>query len=127
MLDNLAHLQRGGRIGRAQSLLGTLLSVKPIVEVTNGEVNPVQRVRTTARALQELVDDARSRQPLAEVRILHANAPKLVEQLLPLLRPLAPGPEVPVQLLGPVVGVHVGAGAIGVLTVRKSADEVAAE
>lgn len=119
MLDNLAHLQRGGRIGRAQSLLGTLLSVKPIVEVARGEVNPVQRVRTAAKALQELASDARARQPLAGLRILHSDAPKLVEHLLPLLRPLAPDGTVPAQLLGPVVGVHVGAGAIGVLTVRR--------
>jgi DegV family protein with EDD domain len=119
MLDNLAHLQRGGRIGRAESLLGTLLSVKPIVEVAKGEVNPVQRVRTAAKALQELTKDARRRQPLAEARILHSNAPRLVEQLLPMLQPLIPDGTVPVQLLGPVVGVHVGAGAIGVLTVRR--------
>jgi DegV family protein with EDD domain len=119
MLDNLAHLQRGGRIGRAQSLLGTLLNVKPLVEVAGGEVNPVQRVRTATKALQELTNDARSRQPLAALRILHSNAPALVEQLLPMLQPLAPDGEVPVQLIGPAVGVHVGVGAIGVLTVRK--------
>jgi fatty acid kinase fatty acid binding subunit len=119
MLDSLAHLQRGGRISRVQGLLGTLLSVKPIIEVTRGELIAVQRVRTSSKALQELANNARGQQPLAGLRVLHSNAPKLVEGLLDLLKPLVPGREIPVQLLGPVVGVHVGAGAIGVVTLQE--------
>jgi DegV family protein with EDD domain len=116
MLDSLAYLQRGGRIGRAQSLVGTLFNIKPIVEVCDGEIAPVQRVRTTARALQALADDARSRMPLVELAILHAAAPQVVEALKPLLQPFAPQADIPVQLIGPVIGAHVGPGAIGVYT-----------
>lgn len=119
MLEDLGYLQRGGRIGRAQSLVGTLLSVKPIIEVINGEVAPVQRVRTLGKALQTLAEDAKSRQPLEQLAILHSNAPEAVEMLKKLLLPIAPEGEIPVNLLGAVVGVHVGPGAIGVYTRRK--------
>jgi len=120
MLDSLEHVQRGGRIGRAQSLIGALLSVKPILSILNGEVMPVQRVRTTAKALQELANDARRHVPLAGMRIAHANAPAQVEQLLTLLRPLAGGREIPVQPFGPVIGVHAGIGAVGLVMVQES-------
>jgi DegV family protein with EDD domain len=119
MLDSLTYLQRGGRIGRAQTLLGTLFNVKPLVEVYEGEVAPVQRVRTTAKALQVLADDARSRVPLGQLAIIHAAAPRTVEALKPLLEPFAPEREIRVQLFGPVIGTHVGPGAIGVYTLRK--------
>jgi DegV family protein with EDD domain len=118
MLDNLTHLQRGGRIGRAQGLLGTLLNVKPIVALEDGVVAPRQRVRTTARALDELAGGAKAWGPLEHLHIVHANAPALVEQLQDLLRPFAPG-EIPVDFIGPVVGTHVGAGAIGLLSIKR--------
>lgn len=120
MLDSLEHVQRGGRIGRAQSLIGSLLSVKPILTILNGEVTPVQRVRTTAKALQELANDAQRRAPLAGMRIAHANAPEQAEQLLALLRPFAGEREIPVQPFGPVIGVHAGIGAVGLLMVQES-------
>jgi DegV family protein with EDD domain len=74
MLDSLAHLQRGGRIGRAQSMLGTLLNIKPIVSVEEGIVVPKQRVRTASRALQEMADEVKSRGPLASLRIEHPGS-----------------------------------------------------
>ena len=120
MLDSLEHVQRGGRIGRAQSLIGSLLSVKPILTILDGEVVPVQRVRTTAKALQELANDARRHAPLVGMRIAHANAPNQVEQLLALLRPFAGEREIPVQPFGPVIGVHAGIGAVGLLMVQES-------
>jgi DegV family protein with EDD domain len=122
MLDNLTHIQRGGRIGRAQGLLGTLLSIKPILSMEEGVVVPRQRVRTTARALQELANEAKGWEPLAGLRVMHADAPKLAEDLVSLVRPFAPG-EVPVQLLGPVIGTHVGAGAVGVISIQAEKKE----
>lgn len=118
MLDSLTHIQRGGRIGRAQGLLGTLLNIKPIVALEDGVVVPRQRVRTTARALEELAGAAKAWGPPERLHIVHANAPALVEQLQALLRPFAPG-EIPVDFIGPVVGTHVGAGAIGLLNIKQ--------
>lgn len=118
MLDTLAYVQRGGRIGRAASMIGTLLSVKPILGVEDGIVVPRQRVRTTGKALQELANETRNLRPLKELYVLHSNAKHLADALLPLLRPFAPG-EIPVQLIGPVVGAHVGAGAVGIVSLRR--------
>jgi DegV family protein with EDD domain len=116
MLDTLTHIQRGGRIGRAQGLLGTLLSIKPIVSLEDGVVTPKQRVRTTARALQELAAETRQYAPLAGARIMHSDQ-KLAEELAKQARPNVPG-EIPMQLLGPVVGTHVGAGAVALMTIQ---------
>jgi DegV family protein with EDD domain len=117
MIDNLAFLQRGGRIGRAQSMLGTLLSVKPIVTLEGGLVLPMQRSRTTSRALLDMAAVARSLAPLESVRILHSSTPDIVAEFSRLLEPIF-GQEVPSQLLGPVVGSHVVKGVVAVLMIR---------
>lgn len=117
MLDTLTHIQRGGRIGRAQGLVGSLLSIKPILSLEEGVVVPKQRVRTTSKALQELVDDAKRLAPLERICIMHANAPKLAETLAGLARPLVEG-DIPIGELGAVIGAHVGAGAVGLVSVQ---------
>jgi DegV family protein with EDD domain len=121
MVDSMLHVQRGGRIGRAQSMLGTLLNVKPLISLDNGEVVPRQRVRTVQRALQEMANEARDKLPLRELWIMHANAPKLVDQCRGLLQPLFDR-EIPAELLGPVVGTHVGQGAIGIVMVQSATE-----
>ncbi|MDB5075750.1 MAG: DegV family protein [Chloroflexi bacterium] len=121
MVDNLLHLQRGGRIGRAQSLLGTLLNVKPLISLDNGEVVPRQRVRTVQRALRDMATEAQSSMPLQELRIMHANAPKLVDEFRELLQPIV-NREVPAELIGPVIGTHIGEGAIGIVMVQAAPD-----
>jgi DegV family protein with EDD domain len=117
MIDNLAHLERGGRIGRAQSMLGTLMNVKPIVSLEGGVVTPLLRARTTARALQEIAAKARSLAPLEGMHILHSSPPALVDEFRSLLVPSL-GSEVPSALLGPVIGTHVGLGAMGLLMIQ---------
>ena len=118
MLDNLVYLQRGGRIGRAQSLLGTLLNVKPIVTITD-EVQPYQRVRTVSRALDELVAAARKNEPLATIYVGHSAAPDLARDLVSRLQPLLPGEPIETIMLGPVVGAHIGAGCVGLVAVQQ--------
>lgn len=118
MLDNLVYLQRGGRIGRAQSLLGTLLSVKPIVTITD-QVQPYQRVRTVSRALDELVAAARKNEPLGTIYVGHSAAPDLAADLVGRLQPLLPDTPIETILLGPVVGSHIGAGCVGLVAVQQ--------
>jgi fatty acid kinase fatty acid binding subunit len=118
MLDNLLYLQRGGRIGRAQSLLGTLLSVKPIVTITD-EVQPYQRVRTVSRALDELVAAARKNEPLETIYVGHSAAPELARDLVGRLQPLLPDRPIETIVLGPVVGSHIGAGCVGLVAVQQ--------
>jgi DegV family protein with EDD domain len=117
MIDDLAHLQAGGRIGRARSLLGTLLSVKPIVSLEDGLVVPWHRARTPSRALQVMAAEAKERAPLRDLVIMHSNADELVDQFKRMLEPIVER-EVSAGLLGPVIGAHVGEGAIGIVMVQ---------
>jgi DegV family protein with EDD domain len=108
-LDTLTYLQRGGRIGRAQALAGQLLSVHPILEVTDGEVRPAAKVRGAARV------PAVGNRPDVRLIVVHAAAPERAEELAALLVETLPGRTVDRILpLGPAVGTHAGPGAVGV-------------
>src|SRR5438128_8244259 len=74
LVDTLEFLQRGGRIGRAAALAGTLLSVKPILSVRDGEVAPVERVRTMNGALRRLVELVVAFGPLERLGVVDADA-----------------------------------------------------
>lgn len=113
----LEYLQKGGRIGRAQALAGSLLNVKPILEIRHGVVEPVGRVRGRQKALEEFArlftEDTEDRDGL-HTAIAHANAPEWVDVLTDLVAKTRPKATVDlVQLLGAVVGTHAGPGAVG--------------
>lgn len=111
-LDTLEFLKRGGRIGNARALLGSMLSIKPIVEVRDGVVEEAGKVRTRSKALHVLADKARA-QPIETCAVLHGQAPD-VSDLLDLLAPVFPRDEIVTGLVGPVIGTHAGPGVIGV-------------
>ncbi len=111
-LDTLEFIKRGGRIGNARALLGTMLSLKPVVEVRDGAVEEAGRVRTRSKALRLLADKVRA-QPVESVSLLHGQAPD-VDELLDLLDPIVPREEIVVGVVGPVIGTHAGPGVIGV-------------
>ena len=113
----LEYLQRGGRIGKAQALAGSLLNVKPILELRDGVVEPVGRVRGLQKPLEEFArlftEDTEDREGL-HTAIAHANAPEWVDVLTDLVTKTRPKATVDlVQLLGAVVGTHAGPGAVG--------------
>jgi DegV family protein with EDD domain len=113
----LEYLQRGGRIGKAQALAGSLLNVKPILEIRDGVVEPLGRVRGRQKALGEFArlftEDTEDREGL-RTAIAHANAPEWVEVLTDLVSRTRPQATVDlVQPLGAVVGTHAGPGAAG--------------
>ncbi|MDH4345368.1 MAG: DegV family protein [Thermoleophilia bacterium] len=116
-VGTLEYLQKGGRIGRAAALAGTLLNVRPILTVEDGVIVPVTRVRGRQKALEEFrsvftahTDDA----PGLRVGIAHANAPEWVDVLTDLVTRARPQAEIElVRLLGAVVGTHAGPGAVG--------------
>jgi len=118
VVDSLTYLQRGGRIGRASSLVGTMLNIKPILTIHDGQVTPVRRVRTRAKAVQEMVDLVTAQAPLDALYVLHTAAARDAEDLAARLSPLYGDRPVPILPLGPVVGVHVGPGAVGAITLR---------
>ncbi len=119
VVDTLEYLAKGGRIGKAQAFLGNLLSVKPVLVVKDGEVGPLERVRTRDRALARLIELAEAEKPIASAVVLHATTPKDAEMLKENLQKLVqPGGEVLVTHFGAVIGTHAGPGTIGFAVVR---------
>jgi DegV family protein with EDD domain len=114
LLETLAFLQRGGRIGRAAALAGTLLSVKPILSVKDGEVAPVERVRTMNGALRRLVELVVGQGPVERLGVIDADAATNAAEVEKNLRERYPDLTVERGELGPVVGTHGGPGVVGV-------------
>jgi DegV family protein with EDD domain len=111
-LDTLEFLKRGGRIGNARAMLGTVLSIKPIVELRGGIVEESAKVRTRSKALKVLAQHAAEGR-IEHLAVLHGQAPDL-DELLDLLDPVFPRDEVISGVVGPVIGTHVGPRVIGV-------------
>ncbi len=112
-LDTLEYLKRGGRIGAAQALLGSILSIKPVIEVVDGKVEPGPKQRTRSRALQWLADQVGAQNGVENLAVLHGDAPD-VDTLLGLLAPHFPRDQIVIGQLGAVVGAHTGPRTIGV-------------
>ena len=116
-VGTLEYLQKGGRIGKAQALAGSLLNVKPILTVEDGVIVPLGRVRGRQKALQEFArifgEQSEDREGL-RVAIAHANAPEWIDVLRDMAAMVRPKATLElVQLLGAVVGTHAGPGAVG--------------
>ena len=112
-LDTLDNLRKGGRIGGAQAFFGSLLSIKPIIEVSNGVVEPEAKQRTRAKALAYLIDKVKAEPAAENLAVMHADCPD-VDQFVERLRPYYDG-EIIVGQIGPVIGTHGGRGTIGVV------------
>lgn len=110
----LEFLKRGGRIGRASALLGSVLQVKPVLCIRDGLVTPLERVRTFDRALNRIVELAREMDRGHGVCVIvgHASAASDAERISRELEPIAE--TLMIQPLGPVVGAHAGPGVVGV-------------
>ena len=125
-VPTLEYLQRGGRIGRAQALVGSLLGVRPLLAIEDGEVVPAARVRGAANVLPALVAEfARRSAPFAEVdvAIAHAADPAAAVRLEELVRTARSGiRSLTVLELGAVIGAHAGPGAVGVAYAAVSSD-----
>lgn len=115
VVDTLEYLKRGGRLSGAQALMGSVLKVKPVLEVEDGRVELSERTRTWSRALDRLVD--RVEEHLggapADLLLAHALEPDRLAQLRERLRNRIEIAEVHEAIIGPVVGTHAGPGAIG--------------
>jgi DegV family protein with EDD domain len=114
LLETLEFLQRGGRIGRAAALAGTLLSVKPILTVRDGEVSPVERVRTMNGALRRLVELVVAVGPVERLGVVDGDAASNATDVANQLRARYPDLTIDRGELGPVVGTHGGPGVVGV-------------
>jgi DegV family protein with EDD domain len=114
-IDTLEYLRRGGRIGAASAWIGSTLKIKPILTVES-EMTPVERVRTSARAFDRMVDYARQRhQAGADGWVVqHIQSPDQAQKLVDACREIFNSEPVWVSEIGPVLGVHTGPGLLGV-------------
>lgn len=112
-LDTLENLRKGGRIGAAKAMLGSILSFKPVIEVRDGAVEPGPRQRTRSRALAYLVEQVATAGPIDTLAVLHGDAPD-IEAFVQTLSEQHPRNQIVVGDLGAVVGAHTGPRTIGV-------------
>ncbi|MEX2289533.1 MAG: DegV family protein [Mycobacteriales bacterium] len=121
-VDTLEHLRRGGRIGAAAALLGTALSVKPLLHVSGGRIAPLEKVRTASKALARLEELAvgRAGPGPVDLAVHHLAAADKAAALADRLRARIPQVgELHVSQVGAVVGAHVGPGLLGVVVARR--------
>jgi DegV family protein with EDD domain len=119
MLNTLEYLQKGGRIGRAQALLGGLLNIKPLITLEAGEVAPVERVRSRQRGIERLFEIVTATPELDRIIVQHTGRKEDAASLAERLRGAVPGVPVEVGWLGPVVGVYTGPNCLGAVTIQR--------
>ncbi|WP_030418304.1 DegV family protein [Streptomyces sp. SCSIO 75703] len=115
-VDTLDYLRRGGRIGAAQALLGSALAVKPLLQLNDGRIEPLEKVRTASKAiarLEEIVADRAGSAPV-DIAVHHLAAPERASALAERLRERVPGlADLHVSEVGAVIGAHTGPGLLG--------------
>lgn len=114
VVDTLEYLRKGGRIGKAQALLGSLLRVKPLVACKDGETYPLGRARTWGKALDHLFGLALQSSDVDEVAILHSDNPSEADGLAERLKAALPRARFYRSCFGPVLGTYLGPGSLGV-------------
>ncbi|WP_240374379.1 DegV family protein [Bacillus piscicola] len=117
MVDNLNHLQRGGRLNGAQAIVGSILQIKPILHFQNKLIMPFEKVRTEKKALKRILDlfaeDADTEKPM-RATVIHAKRPDKAKEMQATLAAKYPHVEIDVGTFGPVIGTHLGEGSIGI-------------
>jgi DegV family protein with EDD domain len=115
-VDTLEFLRRGGRIGKAAALVGTLLKVKPILTIREGAVHPYGKARTRVKAVEQIKEIVMAAGPYAEIAVIHATTPGEMKTLKEDLQGLSPNTEIIEGTIGATIGTHGGPGVLGVVT-----------
>jgi DegV family protein with EDD domain len=121
LLDTLEYLEKGGRIGKAQAFVGSLLRVKPILTIRDGEAHPLERARTRARGIERMCELVQEHMPLLDLAVVYTTTPDDAQALAQRLRPFLPDGEVFLSQIGPVVGTYLGPGVLGIALRRQKA------
>jgi len=116
-VDQMDYLERGHRIGRAQAILGTMLNVKPLLFVEDGEIIPLEKVRTHEKAVEKLFEFVAEFAELEQAAIIQrqASPTEETEMLLERFEQLFPDMQFPIIQYGPVLASHIGPSAMGVV------------
>lgn len=112
--DTLKYLAKGGRIGKAQGLLGAMLSVKPVLTVKNGEMSPLTRLRSRMAGMDYLCNFVAGFPHIEELAVEHATTPDDADRLVERLSSVFPKERIYRSTISPVVGTHAGPGAMAV-------------
>ena len=118
VVDTLEYLHRGGRIGGASWLVGTMLSIKPLLHFVDGTIEPLTRVRTKRKAtarLLEVVEERLGGRQMAEVSVFDANSPGEGDAIAEQIKERFGVSTVYRTVLSPAIGVHGGPGTVGVV------------
>ncbi len=114
-VDTLEYLRRGGRINRVSALVGSMLDLKPMLRIDEGQVVPVERTRTRSRARAALVTFVRGLPHVERLAVVHISSPAEAESLAAEFDLTVARDNILIAQLGPVIGTHVGPGTLGVI------------
>ena len=120
LLDTLEFLEKGGRIGKAQAFLGSMLRIKPILKLMDGEVYPVERPRTHAKGMARLLELSPQLGPAQRVAVIYSTEEEGARCLRRHLVGLVPETEIIMARFGPALGTYVGPGALGIAVTQRT-------
>ena len=120
LLDTLEFLEKGGRIGKAQAFLGSMLRIKPILKLMDGEVYPVERPRTHAKGMARLLELSQQLGPAQRVAVIYSTEEEGARYLRRHLVGLVPENEIIMARFGPALGTYVGPGALGIAITQRT-------
>jgi DegV family protein with EDD domain len=114
LFDTLKYLSKGGRIGKGKALLGSLLNVKPLLMIKDGELLPSGQVRTRSKGKNLLVDFAKNHKNIQDLAVLYSTTPDEAQEMVELITPIFSKAPIILARLGPALGVHGGPGVLAV-------------
>lgn len=117
-LNTLDNLEKGGRASRVQNLFGSLLQIKPILEIKNNKFSLIERPRTRKKSLAKLVELTESLEPLEQVAVLYADTPQDAQSVTDQIKRFHSG-QIMLGNIGAALATHGGPGIVGVAAVRK--------
>lgn len=120
LLDTLEYLEKGGRIGKAQAFMGSLLRIKPLLTIRDGEAHPLERARTRAKGVDRMCELVQAEMPLKDLAVVYTTTPDEALALAQRLQSHLPQGEVILSQVGPVVGTYLGPGVLGVALRKQS-------
>ena len=118
-MDTMEFLKRGGRIGKARAMLGSILNIKPIITTDNGEIVPHSRARTIKKAISSMINDMGDKDQIVEVAVLHSTTPDLAKDVLTQIDAQNLNNPGTITEIGPVVGTHAGPGCLAIAYTTK--------
>jgi DegV family protein with EDD domain len=121
-VETLEHLRRGGRIGKAAQMVGSLLQLRPILRIDEGQVVPFERTRTRSKAMEALAEFAGSVGVPEEIAVLYNTTPDDARKVADKVAVLTPERDIIVAQLGPVIATHIGPDVLGMVIKERLSD-----